>query len=567
MNRVVEWLRALAGKVVVPRMEAKLRAFDARMHDAAAVQRQVLFDKLAYCAESDFGREHGFGRIRTVADFRRQVPIADFDYYRPYMDRVARGEVEAVFPRGEKLLMFTLTSGSTAAPKIIPINRRWMEEYRAGFQIWGVKAFLDHPECFYGKVTGMAGNWDIQRTPSGVSCGMASGLASRMQSPLMRMMYCVPPAVFEIDDVHAKYYAALRLAVAQQSKLFVTATPTTVVQFAQLGDTFRDTLIRDIHDGTMCADFELPEDVRGPLKLTPDPQRAAELEGIVERTGHLYPKDYWNLALIGCWLGGTVGTYASRIADYYGDVPRRDIGLLCSEGRFTLPMADETPAGPLEIASHYYEFVPVAQYGAADPDVLECHELAEGQEYYILLTTSSGLYRYDIQDVLRCVGFVGQTPILEFLNKGSRFADMEGEKVSENSLAEGVVGVCGEIGSPVQTFTAVPLRPEDDVPLSAAGKPYYVFLVEEGQLPGDAAGTFLRGIDAWLRRVNVMYEGKRADLYLDPPRLMRIPAGAFGEYDRAEIARRGSAEDHYKHPCLVLDAAFLRRFEMLEEVR
>ena len=360
--------------------------------------------------------------------------------------------------------MYTLSSGTTDAPKLIPVNKTWMAEYRRGWQIWGIKAFLDHPALFYAKLTGIAGNWDMRRTPTDIPCGMASGLSARMQSPLLRMVYCVPPSVFEIEDVSAKYYAALRLSVPEPSGLFLTATPATVVNFARLGDRFRETLIRDVADGTFSAEFDVPASIKRDVLRRikgPDPERARELEQIVEKTGHLYPKDYWNLALVACWLGGTVGTYARHIADYYDNVACRDIGLLCSEGRFTIPMEDNTPGGVLEIASHYYEFIPEDEIDSPDPTVLESHELVEGKSYFILLTTSSGLYRYNIYDVMRCTGFVGQAPILEFLNKGQRFSDMEGEKISEFHLVKAVGDVAARMGIHVTGFTAVPVRPSE----------------------------------------------------------------------------------------------------------
>ncbi|MGL4465014.1 MAG: GH3 family domain-containing protein, partial [Planctomycetia bacterium] len=341
MNPVLGFLRALAGKVVVPRLERKLAWFTSRLDDAPRVQRELLFAKLRRAASSAFGRDHGFANIRTLEDFRRQVPVAGYDYYQPYIKRVTEGDVEALFPKGEKILMYTLSSGTTDAPKLIPINRVWMDEYRRGWQIWGIKAFLDHHPLFYAKLAGIAGNWDMRRTPTDLPCGMASGLSAQMQSPLLKMMYCVPASVYSINDVAAKYYAALRASIPEKVGLLMTATPATVVQFARLGDQFRDQLVRDVADGTFSRDFDVPDHVRREILRKvgkPNPVRARELEEIVARTGKLHPKDYWNLSLVGCWLGGTVGSYARHIDDYYGEVARRDIGLLCSEGRFTVPM-------------------------------------------------------------------------------------------------------------------------------------------------------------------------------------------------------------------------------------
>lgn len=570
MNWILSQLRALAGKVVVPMMERRYAAFAAKLKDARRVQEELFLAKVRRCAQSAFGRDHGFREIRSLADFRKRIPVAPYDYYHPYIRRVTEGDVAAMFPAGERILMYTLSSGTTDVPKLIPVTPRWMDEYRRGWQIWGIRAFLDHPALFYAKLTGIAGNWDMRRTPTNIPCGMASGLSAKMQGPLVDMMYCVPPSVFGIEDSAAKYYTALRLAVAEPTTgLFLTATPATVVQYALQGDRHKEELIRDIAGGTLSERFAVPEAVRreiAPRIRTPRPERARELERIVERTGRLYPKDYWNLALVACWIGGTVGNYARRIGEFYGETPTRDIGLLCSEGRFTVPIEDNTPAGVLEIASHFYEFIPEDEIDSGDPTVLCCDELDVGKSYYILLTTSSGLYRYDIGDVLKCVGYIGQAPVLEFLHKGARCSDMEGEKLTEYHFVKAVSDVAAAMGMTLSGFTAVPVRPREDGVERQA--PYYAILVEEQEIPGrEAARDFLRRVDRWLAEKNVMYQGKRDDDYIGPPRLVRIPRGSWAEYDQGEVKRRGVGEDHYKHPCLVLESSFLDRFRVVEEIR
>lgn len=568
MNRLVGILRALAGKVVVPQLQRRLRRFERDLANARQLQQSIALEKVRHCADSQFGRDHHFRSIKTLADFKRNIPIRQFDYYQPYIKHVTEGNIEAMFPAREKILMYTLSSGTTDAPKLIPVTMRWMDEYRRGWQIWGVKAFLDHPALFYAKLAGIAGNWDMRRTPTNLPCGMASGLSARLQSPLLRMMYCMPASVFELDDAAAKYYICLRLSVPEPTGLFLTATPATVVNFARLGDRYREQIIRDVRDGAICSDFEIPNAIRRDAQRRikgPNPARARELEAIVHRTGHLYPRDYWDLSLVACWLGGTVGTYARHIADYCGDVPQRDIGLLCSEGRFTVPIDDDTPAGVLEIASHYYEFVPEDEIESSQPTVLDCHELEVGKCYYILLTTSSGLYRYNICDVMRCTGYIGEAPILEFLHKGQRCSDMEGEKLSEFQWVKAVSVIAESMDIHVTGFTAVPMRPESS-DASALDPPYYAILMEEQDFPGPlAAARFLEGVDRWLMDNNVMYQGKRSDGYIGPPRLVRIQTGAWTRFDQAEIARRGVGEDHYKHPCLVLDSAILEQIPIADE--
>ena len=122
-------------------------------------------------------------------------------------------------------------------------------------------------------------------------------------------------------------------------------------------------------------------------------------------------------------------------------MPVRDVGLIASEGRMTIPLADGTPSGVLDITTHYFEFIPEEEVDSPQPTVLAAHELRGGQTYFILPTTAYGLYRYHIHDVVRVTGFHNKTPLIEFLSKGSLFANITGEKLSEYHVTQAMTAV------------------------------------------------------------------------------------------------------------------------------
>ena len=68
-------------------------------------------------------------------------------------------------------------------------------------------------------------------------------------------------------------------------------------------------------------------------------------KAIANRAGTFFPKDYWpNECVIGNWMGGSAGAYLRHFPKYFGATPVRDVGLIASEGRMTIPMADGTPS-------------------------------------------------------------------------------------------------------------------------------------------------------------------------------------------------------------------------------
>ena len=183
-------------------------------------------------------------------------------------------------------------------------------------------------------------------------------------------------------------------------------------------------------------------------------------------------------------MGGSVGAYLRHFPRYYGNTPVRDVGLIASEGRMTIPMADGTPSGVLDITTHYFEFIPEEEGDSPNPTVLAAHEVQEGKTYFILLTTAYGLYRYHIYDVVRVTGFHNQTPLIEFLSKGAHFANLTGEKLSEYHVTAAMVDVLRDLNLNLTAYSLAPCWDEQ--------QPYYGLFVERGDLhepgPGLAAG-------------------------------------------------------------------------------
>jgi hypothetical protein len=530
--------------------------FEAATHRPREVQEALLRDILAYQAPTAFGRDHRFDAIRSVADFRRQVPLAGYDYVEPYIARICKGETSALLAE-PKIHMFALTSGTTAARKYIPVTPAYLRDYKIGWNLWGLKAFRDHPEVKFRPIMQLSGDWDEHRTESGVPCGAVTGLTATMQKRIIRWLYCVPACVGKVKDPLAKYYVALRLSLPRAVGMIIAANPSTLIAMARAGDAEKEALIRDIADGTLSTHIDLPPQVRAELRprLRKNPSRARELEEVVRRTGTLYPKDYWpGPLMLGNWTGGSVGAYLRHYPRYFGDKLVRDVGLIASEGRMTIPMTNGTPAGVLDVTTHYFDFIPEAEGDSPNPTVLGAHEVREGGTYFILLTTAFGLYRYHIYDLVRITGFHNNTPLVEFLSKGAHIANVTGEKLSEHQVTGAMVEVLRELDLTLNTYSLAPCWPEAG---ENGEQPCYGLFIEVSDLPNPSAGVRLaEALDARLRRYNIEYDSKRSTRRLGPVRLEVLPAGFWGQWDRDRLRRTGGTVEQYKHPCLIADPQF-----------
>jgi hypothetical protein len=551
------------GKVLARPVRRHLNAFEAATHHPQQVQEDLLRRILAHHADTDFGREHSFGAIRTADDFRRRLPVAGYDYFEPYIARVRKGDFNALLA-DRRVHMFALSSGTTAARKYIPVTDQYLADYRRGWNIWGLKAFRDHPAIKLRPIVQVSGDWDEFRTEAGIPCGAVTGLTATMQKRIIRWLYCVPASAAKIKDASAKYYLALRLSLPRRVAMVIAANPSTLVQLARVGDAQKEALLRDLRDGGLSRHVDIPADVRAalaPRLRRKHPERVRELEAIIRRTGTLYPKDYWPAdgLLLGNWTGGSVGAYLRHYPRYYGEALVRDVGLIASEGRMTIPLTDGTASGVLDITTHYFEFIPEEEADSPSPTVLAAHELEEGRSYFILPTTAFGLYRYHIHDLVRVTGFHNGTPLVEFLSKGSHFANLTGEKLSEYHVTRAMAAVLPQADLTLTSYSLAPCWDDET--------PYYGLFVERPDLASAGQGQRLASLlDRQLGEENIEYRSKRDSLRLGPVRLELLSAGAWAQWDRQRLARNGGAMEQYKHPCLINDVNFRKTMAVEAEV-
>jgi GH3 auxin-responsive promoter len=552
------------GRLITWPVRRQLARFECDCERPADIQAAVLRAIVQQQRDTAFGRDHDFRNIRTAADFAQRVPLAPYDYHAPYIERVQAGETSALIAN-DRVLMFALTSGTTASRKLIPVTREYLRAYKRGWNMWGVKMYRDHRgrRIAMRPIVQMVGDPDEFRTSAGIPCGNLTGFTAKMQMRLIRRLYAVPHEVGKIKDPLAKYYVALRFALDRNVSQFMAANPSTLMQLARTLDSQREHLLKDLHDGTLREDLDLPADVRTALtsRASHNPGRSRELAAIADRAGRLYPQDVWpsDSIIINTWTGGSMGPYLRQLPQYFGETPIRDLGLLASEGRMTIPFANSTPSGVLDIYSHYFEFVPEGELDSNQPIVLRADEIEAGRSYYILPTTRYGLYRYHISDLVRVTGFLGRTPLVEFLGKGHRFANLTGEKLSEHHVTKAMDVVLKRVPQPVSAYTLAPIWHDE--------RPYYGLFLEERDIRDvRELRAFVSALDAELGVQNVEYAAKRESGRLGELRVQVLPAGAWATWDAARLAKTGGAAEQYKRPCLMGDTNFYQSMTIVREV-
>jgi len=521
---------------------AQARHFLAAHTRAREVQDRLLRELVSHRAETAFGRDHDFCRVRSYEDFKAAVPVGSYETHRPYVQRVLEGETTALFPAGEPVLMFSRTSGATGEPKHIPVTPRFLSAMRRGWNIFGLLALRDHLEAWLRPILQISSPIREQSSPTGLPCGSISGLLAATQKRIVRRMYVVPGEVSTISDPLARYYTTLRCGVERDVSFITTANPSSTIKLIETGQAHAERLIRDVADGTLTPPGEVPPALRARLRFKRNAALAGRMEEGIRRDSHLLPRHFWNVAFLANWTGGTLKLYLRRLGELFGGVPVRDIGLLASEGRFSLPVSDETAAGVAEINSNFLEFIPAGERRREGPRTLRADEAEVGQEYFLVLSNWAGLWRYDIDDRVRVVDRMGQSPVFEFLSRGTHTANITGEKITEHQVVEAMRRASGQAAPCVQRFI---------LQGHFARTPYYELRLEVGDpAAADKLGELL---DAELAGLNIEYQSKRKSGRLGPVRAIALGEAALERSEMEKIRQRRGRSEQYKHQYLLTD--------------
>ncbi|MBK7746875.1 MAG: GH3 auxin-responsive promoter family protein [Candidatus Obscuribacter sp.] len=560
MSKLFKKLEIAAGQKY--RQLTHVSRFYRALRDPAAAQRAKLKTIVDANRDTAFGKAHKFDLIATVDDFRKHVPVSNYEYFEPYIERLKQGESNQL--TRENPVMFATTSGTTDKPKFVPITPAHIADYTHAFQIHNYHLVKDFYRAAIGRFLIITSNDEEGLTEGGLPFGAVSGMLNRRQSPIVRKYFALPYELCKVKDVDAKYYLLLRAALVQNITAFLGCNPSSFLLLAdQLRDRVQD-LIKDIHDGTVSSKYaaNVAPSVLAAFEpyLRPDVSRASELEHLLNSHGELLPRHVFpNASVMSCWKGGPMGFYLSQLPDLYGDLPIRDFGYMASEGRGTIPIADGSAAGPLALTSHFFEFVHEDQIDNKNPRYLMAHELTVGQKYFVFFTTSAGLYRYNINDLMLVEGMLESTPLLSFVRKGGGVSSVTGEKVTEEQILS-------TLNKTVQALALTEIR-HFTAEVMLDRPPYYLCYAEVDStlaqhLRSGFQEKFLEYFDRYLREANPEYNDKRESRRLGMPCMRLLAPGTYALL-RQQRVHEGAPEAQVKIPLLSSQGVFAGRLSLI----
>ncbi len=546
-------LSGVLSPIVVRRKGEKTeKEFYSKLENIEKSQTELLLDIIRENQDTDFGKKYGFSDINTVSDYRAKLPVLEYEAIRPYIEEQDRTGKPVLLAREPEF--FAVTSGTTGKPKFIPVHDRALVDHKSSTNLFIYSILKARPKLLSGKILAIVSPAvEGHMEDSGKPFGSTSGHMYESLSSFVKNKYVVPAPVFSVSDYDLKYELIMLLAMMEKNvTYFTTANPSTISKLVKMIPSLIDIAIETLETGKYPNLSKLPLDVQVEMskRIFVDKKRASELRVLKETRSELRIQDLWpNLQAVATWTGGSCSIFLDQLKGQFSEQTLlRDPGYLSSEFRGSLPLNSDTNAGVPTILATFYEFVQADKWDSGEKEFLMLHELEDQEKYYVFVTTSYGLYRYNMNDIVQVEGsFEGKVPQLRFVQKGKGVTSITGEKLYENQVIATVHKVEREFGVDNQFFV-VECDPE-----TARYSLYYELSprVKEERLDdkGLAAlkdlSAFEKRLDEVLREINMEYDAKRSSDRVKPIRLALLKRGSYEDFKRFYLAA-GQREGQFK---------------------
>ncbi len=482
-------LTQIIGKVFVPRQHA----LEKHQNGGEALQRAVLEHLIQKAKDTEYGRNHAFDSIKGYDDYVGCVPVNTYEELKGDIDRMRQGETDILWPGRTK--WYAKSSGTTNdKSKFIPVTQDGLHDihYAGGFD--SVAIYLrNNPKSrlFDGRALILGGSHAPNYNLPGSLVGDLSAILIENINPLANLVRVPKKSTALLSDFEVK----------------------------------RDRIAREAMTKNVTNISGVPS------------WMLSMLTRMMEITGKTHLEEVWpNIEVF--FHGGVAFTpyreqYKRLITSpnmHYMETYN------ASEGFFGI-QDDPTDKSMLLMLDYgvFYEFIPM---DSETRQPIPLWEVETGKNYAMVISTSCGLWRYEIGDTIQ---FTSTNPY-KFIISGrtKHFINAFGEELIVDNAEQGLAYACEQTGAEVLEYTAAPVF------MDANAKCRHQWLIEFSKRPADVQ-QFAALLDRRLQEINSDYEAKRyKDITLQHLEIVEARQGLFNDW----MKLRGKLGGQHKVPRL-----------------
>lgn len=443
-------------------------------------QQGILQQLVRKASNTAFGKDHHFGGIQSYQQFRKEVPVRDYEELRPYIDRITQGESNVLWPG--KPRYFAKTSGTTSGIKYIPISNESMPNHLNTARTAMLNYFhlKGNADVFDGNVMFLSGSPTLE-TKGGIPTGRLSGIVNHEVPAWVRSNQLPGFDTNCIEDWETKVDAIVEETVHRDMRLISGIPPWVQMYYEKiLAKTGKDTLLEVFPNYSLF--------IYGGVNYEPYRAKLEELLGARIDSIETYPASEGFIA-------------------FQDQLHHEGLLLNTNSGIF-------------------FEFIPIEKALESNPERIQLKDVELGKDYALVINNNAGLWGYNIGD---CVRFTSLNPYRVIVSgRVKHYISAFGEHVIGKEVEEAMNTVCGTMHASVVEFTVAP-----QVNPTEGGLPYHEWFVEFGNLPADL-NAFASQLDKEMCKQNIYYNDLITGSILQPIKLRVLQQDAFREYMKSQ---------------------------------
>jgi hypothetical protein len=444
------------------------------MSTAVDDQKKLLKDLVKLAKNTDFGQEHHFQDINTYEDFKKAVPIRDYEAFKPYIELIKGGKHNVLW-KGQPIY-FAKTSGTTSGVKYIPITRDSISNHinSARNAILCYVAETGNHLFTNGKMIFLSGSPELERV-GGIPTGRLSGIVNHHVPSYLRTNQLPSYETNCIENWEAKLDKIVEETSSQDMTLISGIPPWMQMYFDRLIEV----------NGKKAAE------------LFPN------LNVLVHGGVNFEPYKAKLFATIGKEVD-TIETFPASEGFFAFQDSQKEDGLLLNTN-----------------SGIFFEFVPSQELFSENPTRLSLEDVKVGENYALIINSNAGLWGYNIGDTVR---FLSVKPYrLVVTGRVKHFISAFGEHVIGEEVEYSLLKAAEETSVRITEFTVAPMIQQ------GSGKSYHEWFIEFEETPSDLAG-FAARVNENLRGKNIYYDDLIRGNILSPLVIRPLKKNAFIDY-------------------------------------
>ena len=475
-----------------------------------SAQREVLQNLVTAAQYTVFGKKYNFTRLFTLKDFKKNVPIHEYDDMRPYIVRMMEGEENVLW--NTPVTWFAKSSGTTSdKSKFIPISEESLQDnhYQANKDVLS-NYYKNFPgsDLLTGKGLVIGGSHQLNKVNDEIQYGDLSAVLMQ-NTPFWGQWLRTPELSIALMDEWENKIEQLAQITANENVTSLAGVPTwTLILLKRILEIKNATNIREV-----WPNLELY--INGGVSFVPYREQFEKVIGA--------PINYLEV------YNASEGFFAAQ------EKPDDDGMTLFTEHGI------------------FYEFMPVEEYGKPAPRTVGLRQVILNKNYAIIISTTGGLWRYLVGDTVR---FTSINPYRVLVTgRLKHYMNAFGEEVIVDNSDKAIAQASKDTGAVVSDYTAAPLY------FTENSNGAHEWLIEFEKDPSSLE-AFTVALDEALKETNSDYEAKRyKNIALRLPIVRILPRGSFTQWLRS----KGKMGGQHKVPRLSNERKFLEEILSLQE--